>query len=112
DGQKEEFLSATVISTMEAGTECHAYVTDCKAKKLFDGGMKICNNCTVTKRDNIPGNMYCLHMIIHAKDGNVCKKAIPKNTKSGCFTVSEQSGNFTYEATSCPEQIPVSCSVA
>ncbi|CAG8706068.1 15145_t:CDS:2, partial [Dentiscutata heterogama] len=111
DGQGS-FFSSIVISTLEAGTTCHGYVTDCKGTKIFDRGTLDCTGtCMVSQRDNIPGNQpYCPHMVVHTVNGKKVNLSIKKVNESSCFEVGGKSDSISFAKTECPADLPKSCS--
>ncbi|CAG8480462.1 3867_t:CDS:2 [Dentiscutata erythropus] len=109
DGQGN-FFTSTVISTLEKGTICHGYVTNCKGKVIFDKGTQDCSgNCTVSQRNNIPGNQpYCPHMVVHSVKGTKANLSINRVNQSACFEVKETSPEkFDFAQTKdCPNPVP------
>src|SRR3989337_4386158 len=103
-------IKMDTISTLEKGTQCHGYVTDCDGHVLFDRGVKDCSGtCTVLERDNIPSDgPYCPHMIVHDKNGDGHDVTL-KADEDACFTVSGSLSKWTFKKTRCPKKFPKFC---
>ncbi len=98
-----------VTSTLEAGTNCHGYVTDCQGHVLFDRGVKDCSGtCLVSQRDNIPSDgPYCAHMIVHGNNGHV--EETIKVDENACFRVDGKVSKWTFKKIRCTKKLPNPC---
>ncbi|CAI2181761.1 7518_t:CDS:2, partial [Funneliformis geosporum] len=86
-----------VLSTLEEGTTCHAYITDCKGHVLFNKSPMDCSgSCLVTKRDNVPDGPYCPHMILHQNSGPGLEKHL-KLEGNHCAHVDGNNSTWTYK---------------
>ncbi|CAG8463997.1 9394_t:CDS:2 [Gigaspora margarita] len=79
---------ASVFSTLQMGTRCHMYITDCNGNTLEDEGYKDCSlntgNCEVGWNDQ--NGPYCVHMQVEGHIGS--NNRYLQSNKDDCFHVS------------------------
>ncbi|CAG8691530.1 6886_t:CDS:1, partial [Funneliformis mosseae] len=99
------------MSSLEKGLFCHAYITDCKGKTLFDKGMMDCSDpCLVTKRDDIPDDgPYCSHLIVHEDLSTPGQAKYLKFEANECAQIDGNFKSWTFKEVACPKTYPKAC---
>ncbi|CAJ0758710.1 9711_t:CDS:2, partial [Entrophospora sp. SA101] len=96
-------LHTNVTSTIEAGTRCHSYITDCNGHVLVDDGMKDCSTdygfCRVSSHDLPDGTTYCTHMIVQGHIGGNNRYIEASDT--ACFHLHGNVFHWTFDQIDC-----------